>query len=481
MSDRQGAASHLNQLMKSDNYNDTICAVSTAQGVGGIAVIRVSGSQALYIVDKVVRLPKDRQLTEVEAYHAVYGTFYDGVRDIDQIVALVFRAPRSFTGEDVVEISCHGSVYIQQEIVRVLIDNGCRLARPGEFTQRAFLNGKMDLSQAEAVADLISSRSKSAHRLALNQMKGGFSKELAELRGQLLKFTSLVELELDFSDHEDLEFADRTELKELAHKIEDKISSLAGSFSVGNAIKEGIPVAIVGETNAGKSTLLNAIVGEEKAIVSDIQGTTRDMIEDVVNINGVLYRFIDTAGLRQTTDTIENMGIERTYQTMDKAAVVLWIIDCQKVTEHIEWLAERIVKHSKGKKLLLVLNKSDKIEQEEKKALDNIFSTYDAPKIYISAKQGIALDDLRKMITEVAELPEVGDNDVTVTNMRHYEALKNALASIRRVNDGLASNISGDFLSQDLRECLQHIGEITGEITTDEVLGNIFKNFCIGK
>ena len=331
-----------------DLFNDTICAVSTAPGVGGIAVIRVSGPQTFSIVDRVLRLPSSvPSISDIEGYRAVYATFTDGSHDIDQVIATVFRNPHSFTGEDVVEISCHGSVYIQQEIVRILIDNGCHMARAGEFTQRAFVNGKIDLSQAEAIADLIASRSRSAHRIALNQMKGGFSNELSSLRNKLLQFTSLVELELDFSDHEDIEFADRTQLKELAQTIETKISSLAESFKVGNVIKTGIPVAIVGETNAGKSTLLNALLGEDKAIVSDINGTTRDVIEDTVSIDGVLYRFIDTAGIRQTTDKIEKMGIERTYKMMDKATVILWIIDCQKVTEHIEWLADHIVKHSK--------------------------------------------------------------------------------------------------------------------------------------
>lgn len=462
--------------------SDTICAVSTASGVGGIAVIRVSGPQTFDVVSRVFVTSARHSLQAAKGYTAVYGSVLSSVGEtIDTCVAFVFRAPHSFTGEDTIEISCHGSLFIQKEIVKSLIDAGCRLARPGEFTQRAFANGKMDLSQAEAVADLIAAKSRSAHRMAVNQMKGSFSRELSALRERLLKLTSLLELELDFSDHEDLEFADRSELKLLSQEIETKMSGLADSFSVGNAIKNGIPIAIVGETNAGKSTLLNVLVGEEKAIVSDVHGTTRDVIEDVVNINGVEYRFIDTAGIRNTDDKVERMGIDRTFQTMDKAKVVLWIIDCRMVTEHIEWLADKIVRHSTGKQLIVVLNKSDLIRDEEKQALSEIFNAYSARQIYISAKHGLGINELKCMIEESVSLPEIHDDDVTVSNMRHYEALTHALSSIRMVEQGLDNEIPGDLLSQDLRECLQYLGEITGEITTDEVLGNIFKNFCIGK
>ena len=380
-----------------------------------------------------------------------------------------------------VEIACHGSQFIQQEILKLVLAQGCRLAQPGEFTQRAFLNGKMDLSQAEAVADVIASQSRASHRLAMNQMRGGFSHELMALRDQLLTFTSLVELELDFGDHEDLEFADRSQLHDLADTIEGKIGKLAQSFSVGNAIKNGIPVAIVGETNAGKSTLLNVLLNEDRAIVSDIHGTTRDVIEDTVNLHGVLFRFIDTAGLRETFDTIETLGIERTYQMIEKASIILWIIDSSQINNRQKWLSDEVQKHAEGKHLILVFNKVDRLDEEGRSALEKRFATYSAERIYISAKQHINTDTLQELLYRSAQLPDLNDQDIMVTNIRHYEALKNAHTAIIRVQDGLNQRISGDFLSQDIRECLHYLGEITGQITTDEVLGNIFSKFCIGK
>ena len=460
----------------------TICAISTAPGVGGIAVIRISGEQAFTACDAIFKSFTAGVTVSTMAPNTIrFGQIVADNELVDEVLVSVFHAPHSFTGENVVEIACHGSQFIQQEILKLVLAQGCRLAQPGEFTQRAFLNGKMDLSQAEAVADVIASQSRAAHRLAMNQMRGGFSNELLILRDKLLTFTSLVELELDFSDHEDLEFADRSQLNTLADTIEQKIAKLANSFSVGNAIKNGIPVAIVGETNAGKSTLLNVLLNEERAIVSDIHGTTRDVIEDTVNIKGVLFRFIDTAGLRETTDTIENLGIERTYQAIEKANIVLWIIDASQINNQEKWLSEEIMKRVEHTPLILVFNKVDKLSEGERLALEQQFKDNRVPCIFISAKERLHTDDLQELLYNAAKLPELSDQDIMVTNMRHYEALKQAHMAIVRVQDGLNDRISGDFLSQDIRECLHYLGEITGQITTDEVLGNIFSKFCIGK
>ena len=460
----------------------TICAISTAPGVGGIAVIRISGEQAFTACDAIFKPFTAGVTVSAMAPNTIrFGQIVADNELVDEVLVSVFHAPHSFTGENVVEIACHGSQFIQQEILKLVLAQGCRLAQPGEFTQRAFLNGKMDLSQAEAVADVIASQSRAAHRLAMNQMRGGFSNELLILRDKLLTFTSLVELELDFSDHEDLEFADRSQLNTLADTIEQKIAKLVNSFSVGNAIKNGIPVAIVGETNAGKSTLLNVLLNEERAIVSDIHGTTRDVIEDTVNIKGVLFRFIDTAGLRETTDTIENLGIERTYQAIEKANIVLWIIDTSQINNQEKWLSEEIMKRVEHTPLILVFNKVDKLSEGERLALEQQFKDNRVPRIFISAKERLHTDELQELLYNAAKLPELSDQDIMVTNIRHYEALKQAHMAIVRVQDGLNDRISGDFLSQDIRECLHYLGEITGQITTDEVLGNIFSKFCIGK
>ena len=460
----------------------TITAISTAPGVGGIAVIRVSGTEAIQHCSAIFRpRRKSVKLAEQAANTIVYGSITDSANEvIDDVLLSVFRAPHSFTGEDVIEIACHGSVYIQQRILQLLVEQGCVLAQPGEFTQRAFLNGKMDLSQAEAVADLIASGSAASHRMALNQMRGGFSNELMKLRGQLLDFVSLVELELDFSE-EDVEFADRTQLKDLATGIEQLISRLSDSFRVGNALKNGIPVALVGETNVGKSTLLNVLLNEEKAIVSDIHGTTRDVIEDAVNISGITFRFIDTAGIRDTKDKIESMGIERTYQKIEQATIVLWILDCTQLSEHIEWLTDKIEQRAAGKKIILVFNKIDKIAEEEREVLNQLFEQFEGERIYISAKKRLNTDELEKALVKAAQLPEINPGDVVVNNIRHFQALQKALFSIQRVSEGLESGISGDFLSQDIRECMHFLGEITGQISNDEILGNIFGKFCIGK
>lgn len=460
----------------------TIAAISTPSGMGGIAVIRVSGPEAIPVLNCIFKPKrKDTDLAQPEANRVVYGSVVNEKQEtVDDVLVTFFRAPHSYTGEDTVEIACHGSLYIQQQVLKLLIENGCELAQPGEFSQRAFLNGKMDLSQAEAVADLIAANSAASHRIALSQMRGNFSNELMALREQLLNFVSLIELELDFNE-EDVEFADREELKKLATNITSAISRLTSSFSLGNVLKNGIPVALVGETNVGKSTLLNFLLNEEKAIVSDIHGTTRDVIEDAVNIDGVTFRFIDTAGIRKTKDQIENMGIERTYQKIEQASIILWLIDCTQVSEHIEWLTERIAKRAEGKKVILVFNKVDKISEEEYHVLDELFATFEADRIYISAKNRINTDELQKALVKAAALPELQSGDVVVSNIRHYEALKKALAAIERVNNGLELGISHDFLSQDIRECMHFLGEITGQISTDEILGNIFSKFCIGK
>ncbi|MDD4197893.1 MAG: tRNA uridine-5-carboxymethylaminomethyl(34) synthesis GTPase MnmE [Paludibacter sp.] len=462
--------------------NSTIAAISTAPGMGGIAVIRVSGNKAIQYCNAVFQ-PKNKtlQLVDLTPNTVLFGCIVDGAGEtIDEVLVTVFRAPHSFTGEDVVEISCHGSVFIQQEILYLLIEKGCRLAAPGEFTQRAFLNGKMDLAQAEAVADLIASGSAAAHRMAMNQIRGGFSNELSSLRTQLLNFVSLVELELDFSE-EDVEFADRTELKELAFKIEKHITDIANSFRVGNALKNGIPVALVGETNVGKSTLLNLLLKEEKAIVSDIHGTTRDIIEDMVNVRGISFRFIDTAGIRKTSDTIESIGIERTFKKIEQASIVLWILDCTQLSEHIEWLTEKIEKKASGKKIIMIFNKIDKITPDEREVLTQLFSEFDCERIFISAKNKINIIELEDALIRAAQIPEIHPGDVVISNIRHYEALQHALSAIQRVIENMENKLSGEFLSQDIRECMFYLGEITGQISNDEILENIFKKFCIGK
>ena len=604
-----------------------IAAIATAPGTGGIAVIRLSGPDAFTITDRIFRARnRNKTVSTAEAYTMLFGYIIKQTERkedknninpvllssclennnntvaseasqnsqfsilnsqlVDEVVISIFRAPHSFTGENTVEISCHGSIYIQQEILRLLIAAGARMANPGEFTQRAFLNGRLDLSQAEAVADLINAQSAAAHTIALNQMRGNFSSKLEELRRQLLHFVSLLELELDFGDHDDLEFADRTELNAVAEAIRSQLSRLQQTFSQGNAIKNGIPVAIVGETNAGKSTLLNLLVGDNRAIVSDIHGTTRDVIEDTVNINGLTFRFIDTAGIRQTSDIIENMGIERTYEMIERAQIILWVVDSTNVTEHIEWLAERIMRRTEGKRLIILLNKVDRLNDEELTTLRDWFEPYcpqsrdarlvrpseksvksderlfseaknseslnpDGKKSFqsvssvgekiadinttsvhfsprlktsgsvssvryknnseikvtnilspclrgtseaegvnnttsqileISAKQNHNTNQLTQLLYESAQMPDLSAGDIIISNLRHYEALTHALESIDRVIEGLQMNIPADFVAQDIREALFHLAEITGgEITTDEVLGNIFAHFCIGK
>ena len=469
------------------NLKNTICAIATAPG-GAIGIIRVSGNDSIRIADRIFQ-PKGKDqspLTERKAYTLTFGNITDaenGNDIVDEVLVSIFRAPHSYTGEDSVEISCHGSRYIMQRIMQLLISAGCRAAGPGEYTQRAFLNGKMDLSQAEAVADLIAADSTAAHRIAMNQMRGGFSSELARLRSELLHLTSLMELELDFSDHEELEFADRNELSTVAAKISDTIMQLSDSFKVGNAIKNGVPVAIVGETNAGKSTLLNLLLGEERAIVSDIHGTTRDTIEDTAEIGGISFRFIDTAGIRDTEDRIESIGIERTMKKISQTDIILMVIDPTAPTDQYTDLAPKILPLCEGKTVIVVVNKSDITAAAPSSIIDSS-STYNhlnIKQIHISAKTGDGTDKLRSLLCSCSGVDTAADG-VIISNLRHLSALQSALADIHRVISGLASGLPSDLISQDLRSCLYHLGEITGgEIQTDEVLGNIFKHFCIGK
>ncbi len=455
------------------NINETICALATAPG-GALGIIRISGPQALEILSHIF----SKDLSEAEANTIHYGYIKDDTEIVDECMVSMFRAPHSYTGEDCVEISCHGSRYILNKVLELLIQNGCRMAEPGEYTQRAYLNGKMDLSQAEAVADLIASSNKATHDIALNQLRGHFSSELANLRGQLLKLTSLLELELDFSDHEDLEFADRSELLDVANKIDNRITSLAHSFETGQVLKSGIPVAIVGKTNVGKSTLLNRLLHDDRAIVSSIHGTTRDTIEDTIDINGVTFRFIDTAGIRQTTDEVEQIGIQRTYAAIDKARIILWIIDSSPAAEDIHEMLER----TKDKSLIIIRNKID-IAQLSDDAVSTLPALKDMTVINISAKHGSNINLLESAIFKSADIPELTEQDIIVTSARQYHSLTKAHDNLSRVLSGLESDLSGDLISEDLRLVLDDLADITGQgrIVTDEVLGNIFKNFCVGK
>ena len=463
-----------------DLISDTICAVSTPHGKGGIAVVRVSGPDAL---PTVMKSWKGANLAAAPSHTLHFGRIvYPDGETLDEVVASIFRAPHSFTGEDVVELSCHGSTWVQSQIVALLIANGCRAAEGGEFTRRAFLNRKLDLSQAEAIADVIASSSRAAHRIAVSQMRGGFSRMLSALREKLLEFVSLIELELDFSE-EEVEFADRTRLVALAEDINATLSRLADSFAIGNAIKNGIPVAIVGEPNAGKSTLLNRLLHDDKALVSDIRGTTRDAIEDTIDLGGLTFRFIDTAGIRQTDDTIESMGIERTFKKISEAGIVLWMIDATQPLDNIPAVAADILPRTKGKTLIAVVNKIDRLDPDTlasvHKAIEK--ATPSTRAAFISAKCDIDVDRLEQMLLKAAQIPDNDPDAVVVANARHYDALVHARDAIQRAIDGLKAGISGDFAAQDIRECMHYLGEITGEITTDEVLGSIFSRFCIGK
>ena len=469
------------------NQEECICALATPAG-GAIGIIRLSGNNAITITDQVFTSASGKPLTGAKANTLHYGEIKDkDGKTIDDVLVSVFRAPHSYTGEDSTEISCHGSRYILQQVLLRLTEVGCRQAEPGEYTRRAYMNGKMDLSQAEAVADLIASTNKATHQMALSQLKGHFSSELTVLREKLLKMTSLLELELDFSDHEELEFADRSELRSLAVEIEKKITTLAHSFETGNALKQGVPVAIVGKTNVGKSTLLNRLLHEEKAIVSNIHGTTRDVIEDTTLIDGITFRFIDTAGIRKTDDVVENIGIERTYQKMEEAKIVIWLLDAQPTEAEIEDMKEK----NQGKKLLMVFNKIDEISfdktvlsSDENSQTSSSISLSDenVSILNISARTGENVSDLEQALVRAADIPEITENDVIVTSARHYEALLRADESLSRVLESMDMGMSGDIIAEDLKMVLEELGEITGgQISSQETLNNIFKHFCIGK
>ena len=473
----------------------TICAVSTASG-GAIGVVRVSGSQAISITEHIFRAVNGKPLSERKASSLTFGHIVDENNNVvDEVLVSIFRAPHSYTGEDATEISCHGSSYILQRVVQLLLAAGCEAAAPGEFTQRAFLNGKMDLSQAEAVADVITSTTAASHQVAMSQMRGDFSKQLGALREQLVHLTSLLELELDFSDHEDLEFADRSALDAIAAQIESVTQRLADSFATGNVLKNGLPVAIVGSTYSGKCTLLNALLHDDRAIVSDVHGTTRDVIEDTFTLGGTLFRFIDTAGLRSTEDVVEQMGIARSRQKLEEAKIVLFVVDATQVASQMEALGTEILEAMNGRPLVVLFNKADLLEEKAMNDLlaqplthwisgASLSSQQEPPivKLSISAKEGLGLDTLTDTLVGLAQENTTSAGDIIVTNARHYAALTAALADIRRVRQGLSTHLSGDFVAQDLRECLFHLAEITGgAVTTDEVLGTIFKNFCVGK
>ena len=475
------------------NQEECICALATPAG-GAIGIIRLSGSNAITLTDKIFQSANGKSLEEAKPYTLHYGEIKDkDGNTIDDVLVSVFRAPHSYTGENSTEISCHGSRYILQQVLHRFTEVGCRQAEPGEYTRRAYLNGKMDLSQAEAVADLIASTNKATHKMALSQLKGHFSNELSLLREKLLKMTSLLELELDFSDHEELEFADRSELKALAEEINHKITTLAHSFETGNALKQGVAVAIVGKTNVGKSTLLNRLLHEEKAIVSDIHGTTRDVIEDTTLIDGITFRFIDTAGIRKTDDIVENIGIERTFQKMEEAKIVIWLLDEQPSASEIEEMKLK----NQGKKLLVVFNKMDKLENDklafdkfthscgsdssESEASEGESSEAESP-LFISARTGENVSSLEQALVRAADIPEITENDVIITSARHYEALLRAHNSLSRVLESMEMGMSGDIIAEDLKMVLEELGEITGgQISSQETLNNIFKHFCIGK
>lgn len=449
------------------NTDDTICAIATANGVGAIGVVRVSGKKALKHTSKLF----SKDLTNKASHTIHFGTISNSNGElIDEVLISIFEEGKSFTGEESAEISCHGSPFIQQKIVQALLEEGCRMAEPGEFTQRAFFNGKLDLSQAEAVADLIASQSKKAHNIALKQLRGGFSSELKELREKLINFASLVELELDFAE-EDVEFADRTELKNLVTSVLQYIRRLSQSFELGNAIKNGVPVAIVGAPNTGKSTLLNQLLGDERAIVSDIKGTTRDVIEETLNIDGIMFRLIDTAGIREGAEEIEAMGIERSLEKIEQASIVLCLADGssqESIKEVSEWTKELREKHP-DKKVLMIVNKSDLID------------TAEAGDLNISAKEGQNISELKEKLVDLVEGDFNFSDETIVSNVRHYEALRQTLVALEKALEGLETNVTGDFIAMDIRQAMFELGQITGDISTDDLLGNIFSKFCIGK
>ena len=455
-------------------HQDTIVALATPSGAGAIAIIRLSGKEAITIAAKIFNSISGKELLKQKSHTVHLGNIVDGSRIIDEVLATVFKNPNSYTGENVVEFSCHGSSYIQQEIIQLLLRKGCRMATAGEFTLQAFLNGKMDLSQAEAVADLIASDSKASHQLAIQQMRGGFSTEIEELRIQLLNFASLIELELDFSE-EDVEFANREEFQKLIKKITNLLKKLIDSFATGNVLKNGIPVAIVGRPNSGKSTLLNSLLNEERAIVSNIAGTTRDTIEDEITIGGIRFRFIDTAGLRETTDEIEKIGVERALEKLEKSSIYIYLFDSTEMS--VLEVKKELDSFTTNSKQLIVANKIDKASKEELSAINNS----DLPFLTISAKSKDSLDLLSNSLLNIAGIEALDSNQLMVTNSRHYDVLIKSLEEISKVQEGIDNHLTGDLLAIDLRQALYFLGEITGKVSNDDLLGNIFANFCIGK
>jgi len=466
-------------------HQETIVALATPSGAGAVAIIRMSGNDAISIASEVFQSVSGKDLSQQKTHTIHLGTIVDGTKVYDQVLVSIFKNPNSYTGENVIEISCHGSTFIQQQIIQLLLRKGCRMAQPGEFTLRAFLNGKLDLSQAEAVADLIASDNEASHQIAMQQMRGGFSSEIAKLREELLNFASLIELELDFAE-EDVEFADRTQFHNLLNRIEFVLKRLIDSFAVGNVIKNGIPVAIVGEPNVGKSTLLNALLNEERAIVSDIAGTTRDTIEDELVIDGIGFRFIDTAGIRETKDVVESIGIKKTFEKIEQAQVVLFLIDSlQLIIENentVKIEIEKIKNQFPQKPLIVVTNKIDKLNSEQRIQFDNQLSIINYQLlIEISAKNKMGIDELKNQLLSFVNTGALRNNETIVTNTRHYDSLLKALEEIQKVKFGLNSNLPSDLMAIDIRQALYYFGEITGEVTNDELLGNIFANFCIGK
>ena len=460
-------------------YKDNIIALATPSGAGAIAVIRISGNDAISLCEPHFKSVSGKRLLKQPTHTIHLGHIIDGDRVLDEVLVSVFKNPKSYTGENVVEISCHGSHYIQQEIIQLFLRHGCRVANAGEFTLRAFLNGKLDLSQAEAVADLISSDNEASHQIAMQQMRGGFSNEIKALRDELLNFASLIELELDFAE-EDVEFANRDQFRVLIERIIKVLKHLIDSFAVGNVIKNGIPVAIIGEPNVGKSTLLNALLNEEKAIVSHIAGTTRDAIEDELNIGGIGFRFIDTAGIRETKDVIESIGIKKTFEKIAQSQVIMYLLDASQVTlenaKNFNIEIKRIQNKFPDKPLVVIANKIDKSDANLIKEQFNYNNL-----LLLSAKENIGVEDLKQKMLEFVNTGALRNNDTIVTNSRHYDALLKALEEIQKVQQGMDANLSGDLLAIDIRQALYHFGEITGEITSDDLLGNIFANFCIGK
>ncbi len=467
--------------------NDTIVALASPSGSGAIAVIRVSGNDAISICKSVFNSVSGKDISKQKSHTLHLGHIVDDEKVIDQVLLSIFKGTNSYTGENTIEISCHGSTYIQQQIIQLLLRKGCRMANAGEFTLRSFLNGKMDLSQAEAVADLISSDNEASHQIAMQQMRGGFSNEIMQLRQELLNFASLIELELDFAE-EDVAFADRTQFRDLLNRIEFVLKRLIDSFAVGNVIKNGIPIAIVGEPNVGKSTLLNALLNEERAIVSEIAGTTRDTIEDELVIGGIGFRFIDTAGIRDTKDVVESIGIKKTFEKIEQAQVVLYLVDGSRlsVDGKLDAILVEVGKTRNQfpqKPILIIINKMDLISPEIITKIDSKLSTNNQQltTIYISARENIGVDNLKNQLLSFVNTGALRNNETIVTNTRHYDSLLKALEEIQKVNFGLQSNISSDLMAIDIREALYHFGMITGEVTNDELLGNIFANFCIGK